>query len=240
MNVASLKQRMDAWTTRTLAYLHRRFLVDDRRHWPLRRVYERAAESSASFIEANMDDAVLFDYRTDYWAWLVTRLPKEGLLLEAGVFEGKSINFIADRLKARGDGRLIHGFDSFEGLEEDWAGEALAAGHFDQGGRLPPVRANVRLHKGWVQDTVAPFLAEHPDEPIALLHIDTDTYTPARYLLETCAPRLVPGSIIAFDELIGYPNWPAHEAKALSEVLPRERYRFIAFTSRQAAIRILA
>lgn len=235
-----LKQRIDALTTRTLSYLYRRFLESDRRQWPMRRVYERAAESSASFIEANIDDAVLFDHRIDYWAWLVTRLPKEGLLLEAGVFEGKSINFIADRLKAAGDRRLIHGFDSFEGLEEDWAGEALPAGHFDQGGRLPPVRDNVRLHKGWVQDTVQPFLAANPGAPLALLHIDTDTYTPARFLLEALAPRLVPGSIIAFDELIGYPNWQAHEAKALGEVLPRERYRFIAFTSRQAAIRILA
>lgn len=237
--MASMKQRIDAWTTRTLSYLHRRFLVDDRRQWPMRRVYERAAESSAIFIEANMDDAVLFDHRVDYWAWLAGRLPRQGLLIECGVFEGKSINFIADRLRALGDPRLIHGFDSFEGLEEDWSGEALPAGHFDRGGRLPPVRDNVRLHKGWVQDTVQPFLDQHPGEPLALLHIDTDTYTPARFLLDTIAPRLVPGSIIAFDELIGYPNWPAHEAKALAEALPRERYRFIAFTSRQAAIRIL-
>ncbi len=237
--MASMKQRLDGWTTRTLSYLYRRFLVDDRRQWPMRRVYERAAETSASFIEANIDEAVLFDHRIDYWAWLVTRLPSTGLLMECGVFEGKSINFIADRLRAKGDARLIHGFDSLEGLEEDWSGEALPAGHFDQGGRLPPVRENVRLYKGWVQDTVQPFLDRHPGEPLALLHIDTDTYTPARYLLEAVAPRLVSGSIIAFDELIGYPNWQAHEAKALAEVLPRDRYRFIAFTSRQAAIRIL-
>ncbi len=84
-----------------------------------------------------------------------------------------------------------------------------------------------------------PFLDQHPGEPLALLHIDTDTYTPARFLLDALKPRLVPGSIIAFDELIGYPNWQAHEAKALGEALPRAGYRFIAFTSRQAAIRIM-
>lgn len=165
----------------------------------MRRVHERAAEGSANFIEANIDDSILFDHRSDYCAWLVTRLPNTGLLLEAGVFEGQSINFIADWLKAAGDARLVQDFDSFEGLEEDWTGEALPAGFFDQGGRLPHVRDNVHLHKGWVQDTVQPFL----------------------------------------DELIGYPNWQAHEAKALDEILPRERCRFIAYTSRQAAIRIL-
>ncbi|MGL4540977.1 MAG: hypothetical protein ACRCUI_00530, partial [Polymorphobacter sp.] len=74
---------------------------------------------------------------------------------------------------------------------------------------------------------------------IGLLHIDTDTYPPARHILEIAAPHLVAGSIIVFDELIGYPNWRAHEYKALEEILPRERYEFIAFTSRQAALRIL-
>ncbi|HEX3888293.1 MAG TPA: class I SAM-dependent methyltransferase [Phenylobacterium sp.] len=227
---------IDRFTTRLLMYLHRRFYIDHRRHRPLEIVYETAAQQSAEFILANLDEAVLFDDRTAYWNHLIEKFPKTGLLMECGVFKGESINHIADVLKKDADTRTIHGFDSFEGLEEDWAGENLTKGDFDQKGALPPVRSNVRLYKGWVQDTVAPFLAEHPGEPLALLHIDTDTYTPAKYLLEQVKPRLTSGSIIAFDELVGYPNWRAHEYKALQEVLDPGSYTFVAFTSRRAAI----
>ncbi len=233
-----VKNRINKFVTRALNYGYRRFYIDHRRHRPLEIVYEKASEASADFILANMDAAVLFDNRMDYWRHLTKVLPAAGLVMECGVFEGASINFIADQLSRRSDGRDIHGFDSFEGLEEDWVGENLPAGFFDRKGQLPPVRPSVKLYKGWVQDTVPPFLAEHADQPLALLHIDTDTYTPARFLLEALKPRLVSGSIVAFDELIGYPNWQHHEYRALVEVLDRDSYDFIAFTSRQAAIRI--
>lgn len=232
-------KRLDTLTTKVLRYGHRRFHIDHRRHRPLEIVYERASQQSADFILANMDKAVLFDSREGYWTHVVKALPATGLVMECGVFEGVSINFIADRMKARQDGRKIYGFDSFEGLEEDWAGENLPAGFFDRGGKLPEVRPQVELRKGWVQDTVQPFLDERPDDKLALLHIDTDTYTPARYLLDALKPRLTSGSIIAFDELIGYPNWQAHEYRALLEALPDVEYEFIAFTSRQAAIRVI-
>jgi hypothetical protein len=149
------------------------------------------------------------------------------------------VNFIADTLKRRRDERLVHGFDSFEGLEEDWSGEGLKAGYFQQGGVLPPVRPNVRLYKGWVQDTLGPFYAEQAGAPLALLHIDTDTYTPAQHILEVSKPRMREGTVVVFDELIGYPNWRQHEFRALQEMLKREDYRFIGFTSRQVAIRML-
>lgn len=235
----SMKDRLNRFSTRALTYAYRRFYMDWRRHRPLEIVYERAAEQSAEFILSHLDNAVLFDTRKDYWRHVIKALPGQGLLMECGVFQGQSINFIADQLAARKDDRAVHGFDSFEGLEEDWQGENLPAGFFSLGGKLPDVRSRVKLYKGWVQDTVAPFLAEHDGQTVALLHIDTDTYTPARYLLDTVGPRLAPGSVVAFDELIGYPNWRQHEYRALEESLNSRRYEFIAFTSRQAAIRIL-
>jgi hypothetical protein len=236
--MSDFRSRIDRLTTKSLTYLHRRFDTDHRRHRPLEIVYERAAEQSADFILANINEAVLFDARADYWRFVTAAVPKIGLIMECGVFQGLSINFIADRLKAAGDTRGIDGFDSFEGLEENWSGENLPSGHFDMKGKPPDVRPGVVLHKGWVQDTVQPYLDAHPEEPIALLHIDTDTYAPARYLLDAVKPRLVCGSIIAFDELVGYPNWQQHEYKALAETLERESYQFMAFTSRQAAIYI--
>ena len=203
-------------------------------------VWRNAAADSASFIENNFDEAVLYQNRKDFWSYILTRLPNEGELIEVGVYQGVSINLIADDLAKRNDTRLVNGFDAFEGLEEHWSGEGLKAGFFDLGGVMPKVRSNVRLHKGWVQQTLAPFLAERQQPKLALVHIDTDTYTPARYILETIKPLVSAGTVIVFDELIGYPNWREHEFKALNEVFDRTSYEFISFTSRQAAIRIIS
>ena len=201
---------------------------------------DRTAPVAIWIIEQNFDDAVVFQHRDDYWRHILTKIPAEGEIIEVGVFQGKSVNLIADVLTRRGDNRLVHGFDSFEGLEEDWSGEALGKEFFDLKGRLPAVRPNVRIHKGWIQDTLGPFYAERGGKPpIALIHIDTDTYTPARFILEHSKALLTPGTVIAFDELIGYPNWQEHEFKALNEILPRSSYRFIGFTPRQAAIQIV-
>jgi hypothetical protein len=209
---------------------------DRRRHRPVQKLWERSAESSADFIEMNMGTAVVYDEREPMWIHAMKSMPAKGMICEFGVFQGVSINFIADYLKRRGDTRTLYGFDSFEGLEEDWSGEALPAGFFDQGGKMPSVRDSVKLIKGWVQDTLPPFLKEKGAEGVALVHIDTDTYTPARCILENIRPFLVPGAVIIFDELVGYPNWQNHEYKALLETMEQSDYRFIGFTSRQAAI----
>lgn len=220
-------------------YLYRRYAIEARRNRTFELVWEMAARDSADFIYSHMEQAVIFRDRNEFWRHILDLLPNEGHLLEVGVFRGLSINMIAADRERRGDRRTIHGFDSFEGLQEDWSGEALPSGFFNQAGTLPTVRANVRLHKGWVQDTLTPFMAGTDDKRVALLHIDTDTYTPARFTLDAAMPFLKPGSIIVFDELIGYPNWQNHEYKALNECLDRSRYEFIAFTSRQAALRLI-
>jgi hypothetical protein len=209
-----------------------------RRHRVVQRLWERSAETSVDFIEKNMANAVVFDNREDLWIKGLQAAPAKGLILEFGVFEGVSINFFADYLARKNDSRRLYGFDSFEGLEEDWSGEALPAGYFNQGGKLPPVRNSVQLIKGWVQDTFPPFLKEHGQEGIAFIHIDTDTYSPARCILEHAAPYLLPGAVISYDELIGYPNWQNHEYKALNETIPQTDYEFIAFTSRQASMQM--
>ena len=105
-------------------------------------------------------------------------------------------------------------------------------------GKLPKVEPNVTLTKGWVDDTLPPFFKEN-DGPIAYLHIDTDTYSPARTILSLAKGQFREGTIVLFDELIGYPFWEDGEYKALAEELPRESYEFIAFSQMQAAIRIL-
>ena len=70
------------------------------------------------------------------------------------------------------------------------------------------------------------------------MHLDMDTYTPTKFVLEKARNFFDTGTIILFDELYGYPNWQQHEYLALTEVLAPEDYEFIVFGSEQCAIKI--
>ena len=167
--------------------------------------------------------------RPAFARWLSGPPRRPACCWEFGVFEGRSINQLARFQAARGDGRTLYGFDSFQGLSESWGGTGRGRGSFDRGGALPAVEPGVELVPGWVDDTLGPFLESHPD-PIAFLHLDLDTYSPTRTVLSLAWDRLQPGSVLLFDELLGYPGWQHQELRALEEeIAPRWRYRFLGF-----------
>ncbi|MEM1307606.1 MAG: class I SAM-dependent methyltransferase [Pseudomonadota bacterium] len=145
----------------------------------------------------------------------------DGLNLEFGVFEGRSIRFLASKYSTR----QFHGFDSFEGLPEAWdrsSADYKDAGHFAVP-TLPSVPENVTLIAGWFNETLEPWLAENAG-PIAFLHIDSDIYSSAIYLLTALEHRFQSGTVIVFDDLgdwtgSRYENWQDGEWRALSEWL---------------------
>ncbi len=199
---------------------------------------ERSILESADYIEQHIDTAMIFDQLAKLWSYSAKSANlNDGLVLEFGVFKGKSINHFA-RLFSNQE---VHGFDSFEGLAEDWKGYHLPKGAFDLGGNLPQVESNVTLHKGWFENTLPSFLEKEP-APIRLCHIDCDTYESALYVLKSLADRLVKGSIVVFDEYHGYPNWKNGEFKAWQSVCNSDvgiKYRYIAFSDMQVAVEIL-
>ncbi len=198
---------------------------------------ERAIKESAKYAEAHLDTAMIFDRAPALWTYAASRANiSDGLILEFGVFKGRSINHFA---KCFSDQRL-HGFDSFEGLAEDWTGYHLAKGAFDQGGQLPRVAGNVTLHKGWFHQSLPDFLSENQGS-IRFCHMDCDTYPSSKYVLDTIAPRFVQGSIIVFDEYYGYPNWRSGEFRAWQEVVAEHNlsYDYIGFSNMQVAIEIV-
>ena len=71
--------------------------------------------------------------------------------LEFGVFTGGTTRFIAERLDKN---NVLHGFDSFEGLPEDWSGYNLSKNAFMLGGKLPRVPSNVILYRGWFDQSI--------------------------------------------------------------------------------------
>jgi hypothetical protein len=198
-----------------------------------------ATESSARFVVENMRTAKNFPTDYDFHEWVATlvdpHLAYGGLFLEFGVASGRTLNHWA-KLFPR---NLIHGFDGFEGLPETWTWN-FQKGHFSQ--PLPRVRDNCELVVGWFDQTLPPFLERHPDQHVAFLHIDADLYSSARYVLESLADRLRPGTIIVFDEYLNFPGWEQDEHRAWSEFVDQHRVKFeyLAFVSRhqQVAVRI--
>jgi hypothetical protein len=157
-----------------------------------------------------------------------------GCFTEMGVGMGRTINFIA----ALNPTKTIYGFDSFEGLPEDWdkGDKTFPKGMFavKEPTYLPPLLNNIRVYKGLFAD-VLPQFKEHilGDTPIAFLHMDCDSYTPAKDVFTALGKNIIPGTVIVFDELYNYPNYAQHEWKALQEFLENTGYEvdFLAFNA---------
>ena len=175
----------------------------------------------------------------DYHKFIIERAKENDeynkkFYLEFGVYKGTSINFFSKHVNT------IYGFDSFEGLKEDWAGYELQKGYFSLNRKPPKLNKNVIPVVGWVQDTLVPFLEKHKPE-INFLHLDMDTYESTKFVLTKIKPYLVKNCIIAFDELYNFSGWELGEYKALKETFNDNEYKYVCFRldGTQAAIQII-
>ncbi len=177
----------------------------------------------------------MVDNKEDLWIHTLRSTENDGLIAEFGVWTGKSVDFLAAFLPDR----TVFGFDSFQGLQEDWAGYVLTKGSFDLKGVLPKVRNNVNLIQGWFDETLPTFLRQH-HEPIAFMHIDCDTFQAAKTVLELLNPSIVKGTVILFDEYFGYHGWQLHEFKAFQEFVQGNRitYEYLGFSVASVSVRI--
>jgi hypothetical protein len=134
----------------------------------------------------------------------------------------------------------IYGFDSFEGLREDWKGYHITSGTFNLNKKVPQLKKNIIPIVGWIQDTLPSFLFEKKPK-INFMHIDTDTYATAKFILENTKKYLSKNSIVVFDELYNFPGWDVGEYKALTETFATNEYEFIGFALKgeQAVIQIV-
>ena len=198
-------------------------------------ISRRIAERTADYIEERMSAAIIFQKRELLWDYVFGKSCRDGLILEFGVSEAKSINYFSKLVD-----QTVYGFDSFEGLKEDWAGSGYLKGHFSRGGELPLVSSNVQLVKGWFDETLPDFLLKEPGL-VKIMHIDGDTYEAATAVLDIIEDRLISGSIIIFDEYFGYLGWKDGEYKAFQELVERKklRYRYVGFSENSVAVEIL-
>jgi tetratricopeptide (TPR) repeat protein len=160
---------------------------------------------------------------------------QHGLILEFGVRHGTSIRQLASLTS-----QPIYGFDSFEGLPEDWHQESKEV--YSTRGKIPKVPAHVTLIPGWFEETLPLFLEKH-GEDIALINIDCDIYSSTKTVLDLLSPSIKKGTIILFDEYIGNLHWEEDEHKAFMESIDTHQwkyeYLFYSAYTKQVAVKII-
>ena len=172
-------------------------------------------------------------YHKLYWEKVAPLVSNDGLWMEFGVFRGRSLQKISSLTNG-----IVYGLDSFDGLHEDWDKDN-PRGVYNSGGIIPkgaimgdnhsmfdssetkntePWNSNVRLVKGYFEDSLPAFLGQHL-ENAAFLHIDSDLYSSCSTIFKYMKDRIVNGTIICFDELLDYPTYREGEIKAFAEFL---------------------
>lgn len=176
------------------------------------------------------------------WELFKKVLNIHGSILEFGVYMGTGLFSFASFsaiLEPYNYQRRIIGFDTFTGFPEiseldmaspDNRPDFLKPGGFsvaeNQHEQLqeaidifdlnrPLGHVNkIELVQGDVTHTVPDYVQRNPHLLVSLLYLDLDLYEPTKLVLEQLYERVVPGGIIAFDE-INNPRWPGETMAVL-------------------------
>jgi O-methyltransferase len=118
--------------------------------------------------------------------------------LEFGVFAGNSIRLWSE-MNRDPQSRFI-GFDSFEGLPEDWT-RNYPKGTLNRGGRVPEIDDDrVSFVKGWFQNTLSGFLNGFTPRSRLVVHSDSDLYSSTLFTLASLNTLLVPETVVILDD----------------------------------------
>ncbi|MFC8930743.1 TylF/MycF/NovP-related O-methyltransferase [Rhodococcus sp. NPDC057135] len=179
-----------------------------------------ATASTAEFILEHLRVAETFGHPHDTLRHALSLIEIPGMALEFGVASGTTLRIVAEAFTER-EG-TVAGFDVFSGLPETWR-TGFPVGEFAQES-IPEV-PGAQLVPGLFEDTLPSFLNDESG-PVAFLHLDADLYSSTKTVLDLLGDRLVPGSIVVFDEFFNYPGWQEHEYRAWTEFVTRTGISF--------------
>ncbi len=169
------------------------------------------------------------------YKWVIEKEYLTGPLnyLEFGVASGKSFDWFMTQ-NSHAESRF-YGFDTFDGLPEDWG--PFKKGAFSNDNKMPLIKDyRGKFIKGLFQQTLPAFLTELDNSRRNVLMMDADLWSATLYVLTSLAPFVKKGDIIFFDEFVV----PTHEFKAfldfthsyylnLQLVAAANNYYFVAF-----------
>ena len=131
---------------------------------------------------------------------------------EFGVADGATFTWWLTKIH-HPDSRF-YGFDTFEGLPEDWG--IHKKGAFTNDGRVPSFDdTRQSLYKGLFQQTLPAFLTGYANGRQKLILLDADLYSSTLFVLTAMAPHLQTGDLLIFDEFFS----PRHEFRAYCDFI---------------------
>jgi hypothetical protein len=143
---------------------------------------------------------------------------RDVLYLEFGVFHGEATRYWSKLL--RNPKSKLHGFDSFEGLPEDWAGVGPKS-DWDVGGKIPKIDdPRVRFFQGWFDQTLPTY--RFPEHEVMVVILDADLYSSTTTVLNALEDQIAPGTYLYFDEF----NHRFDEMRAFDEFVKRTGMKF--------------
>jgi hypothetical protein len=206
---------------------------------------KEARKEAADYVRPLLGKVLIFTDRFQNLSYAVDKAlslqdDKKKFFLEFGVWKGYSLRLIAQKIGHQ----ECFGFDSFEGLQEDWVGTPLAKGAFDLQKKVPKIKGNCKFYVGYFDKTLPEFidfLRSQDVKQISFIHIDCDTYPSTKFVLNSLKDYIQASTILVFDEYMGYPGWKTGEFKAFQEFVTENqlKYEYLAFSSYSVTIKVL-
>lgn len=149
----------------------------------------------------------------EHLAAIVRETPPGHAIAEIGVYKGGSAWFLAKVADERGD--PLHLFDTFTGIPIAEPTDSNRIGEFGDTSAGDVMRwfPLAHFHIGLFPDTLPP----SGMESLSFVHSDCDQYYSVRAVIDLLWPRIVPGGIMAFDDMD-----TAGGQRAIGETFPEQ------------------
>ena len=175
----------------------------------------------------------LFFHRWALFDYAINKSKKDRPFYEFGVWRGASFQYLINTFKTG------YGFDTFEGLPEDWHQEKK--GSYSAEGIIPKIEGG-KFIAGKFEDTLPTFFSEQ--RPLAsIINFDADLYSSTFCALNYSKCVIDKDTILIFDEFIINKHWEQDEYKALNEFCSNNDFTYevlaISYTTKQVAVKIL-
>ena len=158
-----------------------------------------------------------------------TTINVPGHIAEFGCWKGANLMFLAKilRLSDPFGNKLVHGFESFQGLTDFVSEDGEAdANTGEYKGELKQLKDMIKLynmeqdvivHEGPIQETLPQFVLNNQTIRFSFVYCDTDLYEPTKIIMETVDERVSKGGLVVFDQWNDI-RWPG-ETLAVNEFM---------------------
>ena len=242
-NISEAKSWMEHCLKLDQSYLHAKLTLS------ALRFYEGDKSDFDDLMQSSLKDHPYM--RSFSWAFSLPKLPelyfhrwalfdhavsqsiKGRPFYEFGVWRGEAFRYLIKTFKKG------YGFDTFEGIPEDWHDET--AGSYSSDGNVPKIQGGEFI-VGKFDDTLPTFFLE-PRPMASVINFDADLYSSTICALNYAKPVIDQYTILIFDEFIINKNWEQDEYKALNEFCCQNNFTYevlaISFFTKQAAVRLI-